>query len=228
MTKLVSRRDDLLGAAAQEFLLNGYAGASFSSIAQRLDLTKGALAFHFKTKQSIADAMVDELLDAIAQIRRQVAIRFPEGGLRALIMFLLLLGFANERDIRVSAGVRLCYDPSAPDETVYEPLSTWKQTIADYTHQAYLLNQITGEYSPDAAAEFLTVTTLGISAASPRLDIAQNTARLRFVRISLNALGAQDADAIIDQIVDELTNLSAMPKSYFYETRAPQTATSPA
>jgi TetR/AcrR family transcriptional regulator, transcriptional repressor for nem operon len=53
-------RDALLEAAFEEIFVNGFQAASISNILAKTHLTKGALYHHFKNKQALGYAVVDE------------------------------------------------------------------------------------------------------------------------------------------------------------------------
>ncbi|NKY48841.1 TetR/AcrR family transcriptional regulator [Nocardia vermiculata] len=53
-------RDSVLSGAADVFLRLGYANASLSEIISQSNVTKGALYFHFGSKEELARAVVDQ------------------------------------------------------------------------------------------------------------------------------------------------------------------------
>ncbi|MBF6277290.1 MULTISPECIES: TetR/AcrR family transcriptional regulator [Nocardia] len=53
-------RDSVLAGAADVFLRLGYANASLSEIISQSNVTKGALYFHFGSKEELARAVVDQ------------------------------------------------------------------------------------------------------------------------------------------------------------------------
>jgi AcrR family transcriptional regulator len=59
-------RRRILDAATELFNERGYAGTSIRDITERLGMTKGALYYHFASKDELLHAMVAPLLDAVA------------------------------------------------------------------------------------------------------------------------------------------------------------------
>lgn len=57
------RRRELLNAAKRLFVRKGYRGTTTEEIARAARLTKGALYYHFKSKEDILFALVDFMLD---------------------------------------------------------------------------------------------------------------------------------------------------------------------
>jgi AcrR family transcriptional regulator len=66
-------RENILQAAAQIFQEKGYHAASMQDIAEAVDLKKGSLYHHVKSKQEILLALLDEALDMIIS-RLQIVI----------------------------------------------------------------------------------------------------------------------------------------------------------
>jgi AcrR family transcriptional regulator len=64
-------RERILDTAAELFAERGYAGTSIRDIAERLDVTKAALYYHFTSKSEILHALVDQPLEAIRQVTAQ-------------------------------------------------------------------------------------------------------------------------------------------------------------
>ncbi len=58
-----TRREQLLMSAAKLFSEKGYEGTSTEEIARRAGLTKGALYFHFKSKEDMLFALVSSMED---------------------------------------------------------------------------------------------------------------------------------------------------------------------
>lgn len=71
-------RKRILASALSLFVKNGYEHTTFTDIAARLKLTKGAVYWHFESKEALLVALVDEML---AKFRRQLDERMPTGGL---------------------------------------------------------------------------------------------------------------------------------------------------
>ena len=61
-----TRREQLLSAAQALFIKNGYRATSTEAIARRAGLTKGALYFHFKSKEDILCKLLKRAADQFA------------------------------------------------------------------------------------------------------------------------------------------------------------------
>lgn len=96
----------ILIAAGEQFADRGYLGASLNLIAQQCDLTKGALYFHYRNKQELADAVTTEMLTRWSALRARVA-ALGLDPLRALMAEVDQLLDAMAVDPMVRGGVRL-------------------------------------------------------------------------------------------------------------------------
>jgi TetR/AcrR family acrAB operon transcriptional repressor len=59
------RRADILDAARTLFARKGYRGARVDDVAARAGLTKGGVYFHFKNKQELFQAVIDDRVDML-------------------------------------------------------------------------------------------------------------------------------------------------------------------
>jgi TetR/AcrR family transcriptional regulator, transcriptional repressor for nem operon len=59
MSETLATRDRIIAAASQLFATRGFAATSIADIAEASGLLKGNLAYYFKTKQSLLEAVVD-------------------------------------------------------------------------------------------------------------------------------------------------------------------------
>ena len=69
-------RARILASALSLFAKKGYTHTTFTDIAARLELTKGAVYWHFESKEALLVALLDEML---AKFRRQISELLPSG-----------------------------------------------------------------------------------------------------------------------------------------------------
>ena len=69
-------RARILASALSLFAKKGYVHTTFTDIAARLKMTKGAVYWHFESKQALLMALIDEMLE---KFRRQIAESLPAG-----------------------------------------------------------------------------------------------------------------------------------------------------
>ncbi len=69
-------RARILASALSLFAKKGYVRTTFTDIAARLSMTKGAVYWHFESKQTLLLALLDEML---AKFHRQITALLPPG-----------------------------------------------------------------------------------------------------------------------------------------------------
>ena len=70
-------RRRILASALSLFVKNGYDHTTFTDIAARLGMTKGAVYWHFDSKEKLLVTLLDEMLK---KFRRQISALLPAGG----------------------------------------------------------------------------------------------------------------------------------------------------
>ena len=69
-------RARILASALSLFAKKGYVHTTFTDIAGRLKMTKGAVYWHFESKQALLMALIDEMLE---KFKRQISELLPDG-----------------------------------------------------------------------------------------------------------------------------------------------------
>ncbi|MFI9112461.1 TetR family transcriptional regulator [Streptomyces venezuelae] len=109
--------DLVLGAAAAEFALHGFAGTNLADITARTGLTKGALYGHFSSKADLAGELTRSFesrwADALATATAQRGT-----ALTALRGLLVELSRRVYEDLPFAAGLRLIMDAARAEGTV--------------------------------------------------------------------------------------------------------------
>ncbi|MDQ8706878.1 ScbR family autoregulator-binding transcription factor [Streptomyces sp. LHD-70] len=96
----------LVGAAAEEFAANGFAKATLADVSRSAGVTKGALFFHFATKDELAEAVQlrgQDLLETAVEERREA----EPSCLQVLIDVTHHLNALLREDPFIRAGVRI-------------------------------------------------------------------------------------------------------------------------
>ncbi len=68
-----TRKEQLLHAASELFVVRGYQGTSTHEIARAAGLTKGALYFHFKSKEDILLALIKRINESYRRLAKRLA-----------------------------------------------------------------------------------------------------------------------------------------------------------
>ncbi|HEX9891212.1 MAG TPA: TetR/AcrR family transcriptional regulator [Actinomycetota bacterium] len=161
-------RHRILEAASRAFAERGYAGTSFADLMAATGLTKGALYFHFPSKDALAMAAFGHAQEKwVAAVLAASDPQAPaadqlEAMLRAAVRF-----HETEPDARCVA--RLCFElGEQPEHRPYlvPYLSTWEEMVSALIRRA----QDEGDYRPDvdpgAAARVAVAAFIGMTDVS--------------------------------------------------------------
>lgn len=120
-------RAAIVESAAAEFAKRGFAAASINLILEHSSATKGAMYFHFKSKEDLARAVLDEGLvhyRAIVDRWADVPDFDPFERFHGLVGD---LGAALQSDVVIAAEFRLVTEPEFVDEARLRGSSVWGQ-----------------------------------------------------------------------------------------------------
>ncbi|MEJ2863105.1 ScbR family autoregulator-binding transcription factor [Actinomycetospora flava] len=162
--RAVATRTAILTAAAEEFAARSYHEASLSRILERSKVTKGALYFHFVSKESIATAVVDEM----EVICRAVLERAEAQGLdplRTAARIAREMQDALEGPV-LRAGQRLCAEGHAGPDRPGWPYSFWQDVFTDVFERAVATELLVPSVDPSSFARTIVDVSAGAFAVS--------------------------------------------------------------
>jgi AcrR family transcriptional regulator len=139
MTEISERRADstrqrLIAAASRQFAHHPYSMVSLDDILAEAELTKGAMYFHFASKQALAVAIIDDLTEmSRAAVTELVARKMS--GLETVIDLVYLLAVQDTQNEVARAGVRLLdtLDNTALATTLWQ---SWVETVTTLIQKA--------------------------------------------------------------------------------------------
>lgn len=162
-------RNVILDAAAEAFEARGFAGASLSDILARAGVTKGALYFHFSSKEELAKALIEE----------QWNIEPPPMDEKNPIQNIIDLShsFCHSlcTNIRVRASNRLVTESNF-DRPYPQVYTRWIEIIHEFVKAARDTGDLRPEWDPAEVANFIGGSVLGIQTMS---GVLTNRADLR-------------------------------------------------
>ena len=190
-------RAAILRGAAEVFGARGYGLASIADIAAAAGLTKGALYFHFASKDELAYAVITE------QHRRTMAASnaiLAEGrpALETLILLCRALAQQLLEDPIVQAGIRLTTDVASADHPIVEPYEDWFAAIEELMRRAIAEGDVADSVDPAVFAHFASPAFTGVQLVSAtltaRADLLQRVREMWVVLLpGLAAEGRIDA-----------------------------------
>ncbi|MEU7060605.1 ScbR family autoregulator-binding transcription factor [Streptomyces sp. NPDC046197] len=161
--RAIRTRRAILEAAGAVFDEHGYTSTTISMVLERADVTKGALYFHFPSKESLAQAVLDEQVPLGAvpsqpcKLQEIVDITFAFGQ--------RLLGNALLR-----GSVRLTVDQCAPPGVDHTgPFRQWAEHLMELMEQARRQGELLPTVEPRDTVELLVGGFAGIQLMSRAL-----------------------------------------------------------
>jgi AcrR family transcriptional regulator len=148
-------RNAILDAAAEVFDERGFSGASLSEILAKAGVTKGALYFHFASKEELAQALIEEQLTNVPGIDSN------DAGLQTLIDLSHMFGHSLWKNVRARASNRLVSEANfaAPVPDVYR---RWTGVIRELFKAAQAGGDVRKELDTDRLAVWLGGAFLGV------------------------------------------------------------------
>ncbi|MCD5422236.1 TetR/AcrR family transcriptional regulator [Rhodococcus pyridinivorans] len=169
--RAVATRQQIVAAAAATFDRLGFDGASLGAIVEASSgLTKGALYFHFKSKDELAHAVVEQQhaisIAAVAAIAATQA-----SALEQIVMLCHEMGRQIVEDPIVRAGIRLTLEFSAgaePDQP--GPYQDWIEACRHLVETAIAEGDLLPTIDPPELARFVISAFTGVQMVSNVLD----------------------------------------------------------
>ncbi|MDP5225706.1 MULTISPECIES: ScbR family autoregulator-binding transcription factor [Arthrobacter] len=158
--RAIETRNAVIEGSSRVFEASGYGDTSLSDIASESSVTKGALYFHFKSKEEIALAVIAEQHNR----SRLAGERVMERGLPALATMRELCRVFGQQmldDAVVRAGIRLTFEASAFDADVTGPYQDWVDTMTFLGSKAQDEGDMRPEINVQDFARFLVGTFTG-------------------------------------------------------------------
>jgi AcrR family transcriptional regulator len=165
-------RSAILDAAAIVFDKQGFLGASLSDILAEAGVTKGALYFHFASKEELAHAIMDEQFSAW-----NPPIEFDKPGLQAAIDVTHTMARNLLENVRVRASVRLVIEQGSYTDPDPGPYQQWIGLIRDCLEHGQERGDVRREIDTGNLATFVVGSFTGVQLASQvlagRADITE-------------------------------------------------------
>ncbi|MEV0603784.1 ScbR family autoregulator-binding transcription factor [Streptomyces sp. NPDC050315] len=180
-------RQAVLVAAAEVIGERGYEAATIAEIIQRAKVTKGALYFHFPSKDALARAVIAEQTEMLvpppSDSRIQDVIDFSHQVARAL-----------REDPVLQAGTRIAVETTFSHQPMV-PYQDWIEIVTRMFTDARERGELLPAVNPAKAAEFVVSAYMGVQlfshAAANRADLHERVTSLwRHVLPSLTPPGA--------------------------------------
>lgn len=164
----MATRASIVQGAARVFNERGYASASLELIAEQAGVTRGAMYFHFKAKDALANAVIEEQ-HRISRIQAEQALSQAGSALEGMILMTAGLARQLTTDVVVSAGIRLTTDGTASELSAKDPYLDWLQTFEKLTGVAIEQGDFNDDVDPVRVAKFIIPAYTGLQLVSDTL-----------------------------------------------------------
>ena len=179
--RAIETRAAIIRGAAEAFEQRGSGSTSLAQVSAAAGVTKGALYFHFDSKEALAVAIIEAQHEKSVNAGRQL-LDDNMPGLRALISMSYELARQLRDDQVVSAGVRLTIEAVNFSTPVSAPYRDWMVTCEQFLRQGIADGDVAPTVDVPAAARFFTAGFTGVQVVSDvltgRSDIDQRLSEM--------------------------------------------------
>lgn len=163
--RAVVTRSAIIRGAASVFQERGYGSSSLADVCTEAGVTKGALYFHFDSKEALARAIIDAQ-HASSSALGQELLESKTPGLHAMIIMSFELAVQLKTDPVVSAGVRLTVEAANFDAPVGGPYLDWIVACEEFLRRGIVEGAIVASTDVAATARFIISAFTGVQIVS--------------------------------------------------------------
>ncbi|WP_210594150.1 ScbR family autoregulator-binding transcription factor [Streptomyces sp. GESEQ-35] len=168
--RAVRTRQTILTAAAKVFEERGYQASTISEILNTAGVTKGALYFHFPSKEHLAQGV-------LAEQDQRVPIPDRASKIQQVVDTVVLHAYLLQSDPMVRAGVRLSLDQQAQGLDRSGPFTRWTDVGLELLEKAQAQGELLPHVVPTETADVLVGSFAGVQAMSETLSGYQDLPR---------------------------------------------------
>jgi AcrR family transcriptional regulator len=162
--RAIRTRRAILEAAGAVFDEHGYTATTIAMVLERAEVTKGALYFHFPSKESLAQAVLDEQLP-LGAVPPQAC------KLQELVDITFVFGQRLLSNSLLKGSVRLTVDPCAPPGVDHAgPFRNWADYLVGLLEEARGQGELLPTVEPRDTVELLVGAFAGIQLMSRALN----------------------------------------------------------
>ncbi|MFJ3883283.1 ScbR family autoregulator-binding transcription factor [Streptomyces sp. NPDC090077] len=165
--RAIRTRRAILSAAAKIFEERGYQAATISEILAAAGVTKGALYFHFQSKEDLAHGVLSSQNQNLAIPDRSTMIQ-------EIVDMMMLHTYRLQTDPMVRASVRLAMDQLAQGLDRSGPWLAWVAPITERLERAQTRGELLPHVTAAETADVIVGTYAGIQSMSQALTDYQD------------------------------------------------------
>jgi TetR/AcrR family transcriptional regulator, transcriptional repressor for nem operon len=154
-------RQRLIAAASHQFARRSYSMVSLDDILTEAELTKGAMYFHFPSKQALALAIIDDLNEMSRAAVAELLTR-RMSGLETLIDLVYLQAVQNTQNEVARAGARLLETVDNTADLSTTVWQSWIEFVTTLIQKAVTDGDVVDHHDPEDIAKMLVALWVGI------------------------------------------------------------------
>lgn len=158
-------RQRILDAAVELFNESGYSRTGLGEIIERAELTKGALYYHFDSKESLASAVIQNASAAVYDAFRGIS-DSAAPALENMIHLAFVIGGLVAEDAIVRSGSQLMRALGEFNEVAVQTYSSLGALIVGLARTAGAEGDLRADVDPDAVGDLFISTYLGAEVMS--------------------------------------------------------------
>lgn len=159
-----TRRSALVGAAVAIDRL-GYQAATIAEMVRESGITKGALYFHFPSKEAVAEAIIAEQSEWLS---RQYDATDPP--IQTMVDISYSFADALVSDPLMRASIRMTIDRAASPESIQRGYTGWITVVSELLERARAAGTLQERVTPREVAYTITSTVTGLQLTSEALS----------------------------------------------------------
>ncbi|MEU1474228.1 ScbR family autoregulator-binding transcription factor [Streptomyces sp. NPDC005760] len=162
--RAIRTRRTIVEAAGAVFDEHGYAASTIAMVLERAEVTKGALYFHFSSKQSLAQAVLDEQLSLGAVPPHPCKVQ-------EIVDTTFVFGQRLRTNALLKGSVRLTVDQCAPPGVDHTgPFRQWSERLVEMLQEARAQGELLPTVEPRNTADLLVGAFAGVQLMSRALN----------------------------------------------------------
>ncbi|GGU41736.1 ScbR family autoregulator-binding transcription factor [Lentzea flava] len=162
-------RAKLLRAAAEVFDREGFTGSSLTAVCARADVSKGALYCHFRSKEALGVAIIEEQSLLWHRLRDEQLAK-EESPMQALISMSFEFVRRLDTDLTVRVSSKLLREAVFFDVAAAAQVVGWIAVVRDLLSQARDNGELRAEVNVRHAAEQIVAELLGLQLVAQALS----------------------------------------------------------
>jgi AcrR family transcriptional regulator len=179
--RAVRTREAVIRAAAEAFADAGFLATSMADIFARAGVTKGALYFHFTSKEELAFAIIDAEEQAAGELIESV-MSTDSPPLQKLIDISFRWAHLIQSNPIVQAGLRMIIEQGTYSRPMPLPYNAWQELSAQLLTQAQERGELERSVDVRSMAEFIVSSFTGAQIVSQVVsghkDLVQRVERM--------------------------------------------------